>query len=155
MAKTGHSLIKAKLKELNAELAGEMSGHIFFAHRYYGFDDALHASARLVEILSSNEQSMSELLSDLPEMCSTPEIRVDCPDEVKFTVVEKAQKSFDEFEVNTMDGVRITFEHGWGLVRASNTQPALVMRFEAETQQQLDSYQSLVEGKIEEIKKSL
>lgn len=155
MAKTGHSLIKAKLKELNAELAGEMSGHIFFAHRYYGFDDALHASARLVEILSSKDATMSELLSDLPKMYSTPEIRVDCPDEVKFSVIEKAQKSFDDYDVNTMDGVRITFENGWGLVRASNTQPALVMRFEAETEQQLEKYQALVEGKIEEIKKSL
>jgi len=155
MAKTGHSLIKAKLKELDAELAGEMSGHIFFSHRYYGFDDALHASARLVELLSTSDKTVSELLSDLPKMESTPEIRVDCPDEVKFEVVAKAQKAFDDFTVNTLDGVRITFENGWGLVRASNTQPALVMRFEAGTPKELSEYQSLVEGRIEEIKASL
>jgi phosphomannomutase/phosphoglucomutase len=152
MARTGHSLIKAKLKELDAELAGEMSGHMFFKNRYYGFDDALHASARLVEMLSSTEKSISELLSDLPKMESTPEIRVDCPDEVKFKVIEQAQRSFKEYQVNTLDGVRITFPNGWGLVRASNTQPVLVMRFEAGTSQELSDYRSIVEDKIKEIR---
>ena len=148
MAKTGHSLIKAKLKELDAELAGEMSGHIFFSHRYYGFDDALHASARLVEILSHTENKISDLISDLPTMYSTPEIRVDCPDELKFEVTKQAVKSFPEYEVNTLDGVRITFEKGWGLVRASNTQASLVMRFEAETKDLLQCYKSLVEERV-------
>ncbi len=155
MAKTGHSLIKAKLKELDAELAGEMSGHIFFSHRYYGFDDAIHSSARLVEILSNQDKPLSAQLAGLPAMVSTPELRVDCPDEIKFAVVEKAQKSFPEYEVNTLDGIRVSFAKGWGLVRASNTQAALVMRFEAESEQELAKYQELVESRIEEIKRSL
>ncbi len=155
MSKTGHSLIKAKLKELDAELAGEMSGHIFFAHRYYGFDDAIHASARLVEILSAQSEPLSAQLEGLPPVVSTPELRVDCPDEIKFAVVAKAQQSFPEYEVNTLDGVRISFAKGWGLVRASNTQAALVMRFEAESEQDLNQYQQLVESRIEEIKLAL
>jgi len=155
MAKTGHSLIKAKLKELHAELAGEMSGHMFFAHRYYGFDDAIHASARFVEILSQSNAPLSSMLSDLPKMYNTPEIRVDCAEEVKFKIAEAAKSSFPEFEVNTLDGVRIRFEHGWGLVRASNTQPVLVMRFEASSPALLEEYQSLVEGRIEALKAKL
>lgn len=155
MAKTGHSLIKAKLKELKAHLAGEMSGHMFFAHRYYGFDDAIHASARLVEILSNTDRHMSELLSDLPEMYSTPEIRMDCPDEIKFEVARQAQKLFPEYEVNTLDGVRITFDEGWGLVRASNTQPALVMRFEAKDEQALSRYQNLVNDRVMKLQSTL
>lgn len=151
MARTGHSLIKAKLKELHAELAGEMSGHMFFAHRWFGFDDALHAAARLVEIVSNTDRAMSALLSDLPAMCSTPEIRVDCPEELKFAVAERAQSAFSEYSVNTLDGVRITFPHGWGLVRASNTQPVLVMRFEADTPARLAEYRELVERRIGEI----
>lgn len=151
MAKTGHSLIKAKLKELHAHLAGEMSGHMFFAHRYYGFDDALHAAARLIEILSHSDQSVSQMLGDLPKMYSTPEIRVDCAEEAKFSIAEKAKQSFPEYEVNTLDGVRITFPHGWGLVRASNTQPILVMRFEADSAARLAEYQQLVEKRIAEI----
>ena len=155
MAKTGHSLIKAKLKELSAELAGEMSGHIFFAQRYYGFDDAIHASARLLEIMSNCDQAISELLADLPQMVSTPEIRMDCPEEVKFAIVEKAQQAFPEYEVNTLDGVRIEFANGWGLVRASNTQATLVMRFEAETSEQLADYRALVENRISDIRAQL
>ena len=155
MAKTGHSLIKAKLKELSAELAGEMSGHIFFAHRYYGFDDAIHSSARLLEIMSSCDKPLSELLGDLPKMVSTPEIRLDCPEEQKFAIVEKAQQAFPEYEVNTLDGVRVEFENGWGLVRASNTQAALVMRFEAETDSQLSEYQKLVEDRIAKLRSEL
>ncbi|MCB0322130.1 MAG: phosphomannomutase/phosphoglucomutase [Bdellovibrionales bacterium] len=155
MAKTGHSLIKAKLKELDAELAGEMSGHVFFVHRYYGFDDAIHATARLVEILSHTEGSVSDLLADVPPVFSTPELRFDCPDEVKFRVVETAQKSFPEFEVNTLDGARITFPYGWGLVRASNTQAALVMRFEADSADRLSEYRSLVEDRVASIRDQL
>lgn len=152
MWKTGHSLIKGKLRETNAELAGEMSGHIFFKHRYYGFDDAIYASARFAEIVSKNEGKVSDLLADLPHMVSTPEIRIDCPEEIKFSIIEKAQKAFQDYKVSTLDGVRIEFEKGWGLVRASNTQPVLVMRFEAEDQASLDQYQSLVTGKIKELR---
>jgi len=152
MAKTGHSLIKAKLKELNAELAGEMSGHMFFGYRYYGFDDALHASARFVEILSNSAEPLSSMLSDLPKMVTTPEIRVDCPDELKFKVAERAKTSFPEFSANTLDGIRITFPHGWGLVRASNTQPILVMRFEADSAARLDEYRKLVEDRIAKLR---
>jgi phosphomannomutase / phosphoglucomutase len=155
MAKTGHSLIKAKLKELNAELAGEMSGHIFFAHDFFGFDDALHASARIVEILSSTDRKLSELLSDIPKMVSTPEIRVDCVDEQKFTLVEKMKDVLSEFDVNTLDGVRVAFPNGWGLVRASNTQAALVMRFEADTEVNLEQYKSIFEDRLEQVKQSL
>lgn len=155
MWKTGHSLIKSKLKETNGELGGEMSGHIFFKHRFYGFDDALYASARLVEIVSNSTIPVSKLLADLPERVSTPEIRVDCPEEKKFKIVEKAQLAFSEYKVNTIDGVRISFEKGWGLIRASNTQPVFVMRFEAENKTLLDQYQKIVVDKIETIKESL
>lgn len=151
MWKTGHSLIKSKLQELDAHLAGEMSGHMFFRHRYYGFDDALHASARLVEILSHTQTPLSAMLADLPKMVSTPEIRRDCAENLKFIIAEKAKDSFPQFKVNTLDGVRITFPHGWGLVRASNTQPVLVLRFEADTEDYLREYQRLVEQKIEEL----
>lgn len=155
MAKTGHSLIKAKLKELKAELAGEMSGHIFFSHRYLGFDDAIHASARLAEIVSNTQKSVSELLSDVPKMVCTPELRIDCPDEVKFEIVSEAQKAFPEYEINTLDGIRMNFPEGWGLVRASNTQAALVMRFEASSGERLSEYQEIVEKRIAEIKERL
>jgi phosphomannomutase/phosphoglucomutase len=152
MWKTGHSLIKGKLKETNGDLAGEMSGHIFFKHRYFGFDDALYASSRLVEIASKSTQPLSSLLSDLKPMVSTPEIRVDCPEEIKFKIAQEAQSAFKEFKVDTIDGVRVSFERGWGLVRASNTQPVLVMRFEAENAELLESYKSTVLDRIEDIK---
>jgi phosphomannomutase/phosphoglucomutase len=155
MAKTGHSLIKAKLKELKAELAGEMSGHIFFNHRYLGFDDAIHASARLAEIVSNTDKSVSELLAGVPTMVCTPELRIDCPDEVKFEIVSEAQKAFPEYDVNTLDGIRMNFPEGWGLVRASNTQAALVMRFEASSGERLREYQTIVEKRIAEIKERL
>jgi phosphomannomutase / phosphoglucomutase len=153
MWKTGHSLIKGKLKELNADLAGEMSGHIFFKHRYYGFDDAIYSSARFAEIVSHSSKQVSEMLSDLPKMVSTPEIRVDCPEEIKFKIIEEAQKAFPEYVVNPLDGARISFSDGWGLVRASNTQPVLVMRFEATNHAKLEEYQKLVTERIEEIKR--
>jgi len=155
ISKTGHSLIKAKLKELHAELAGEMSGHIFFAHRFFGFDDAIHASGRLVEILSQTDKPVSGLLEGIPKSYSTPEIRVDCPEEIKFQVSERAKSLFPEYETLTIDGVRVKFAKGWGLVRASNTQPALVMRFEAQTPELLKEYQGLVEGRINALKASL
>jgi phosphomannomutase/phosphoglucomutase len=155
MWKTGHSLIKGKLKETHGDLAGEMSGHIFFKHRYYGFDDALYASCRLVEIASKHAGPISSLLSGLAPMVSTPEIRVDCPEEIKFRIAQEAQSAFADFKVDTIDGVRVTFPKGWGLVRASNTQPVLVMRFEAETPELLESYKKTVLGRIEDIKSRL
>jgi len=155
MWKTGHSLIKSKLKETNGDLAGEMSGHIFFKHRYYGFDDALYSSARLVEIMSNHSGPLSSLLSGLKPMLSTPEMRVDCPEAIKFKIAAAAQEAFKEFKVDTIDGVRVTFDRGWGLVRASNTQPVLVMRFEAESPELLESYKKTVIDRIETIKSSL
>jgi phosphomannomutase/phosphoglucomutase len=155
MWKTGHSLIKSKLKETHGDLAGEMSGHIFFKHRYFGFDDALYSSARLVEIMSKHSGALSSLLSGLKPMLSTPEMRVDCPEAIKFKIATAAQEAFKEFKVDTIDGVRVTFDRGWGLVRASNTQPVLVMRFEAESAELLESYKKMVIDRIETIKSSL
>jgi phosphomannomutase/phosphoglucomutase len=145
MWKTGHSLIKAKMKELQAPLAGEMSGHMFFGGDYLGFDDALFAAARLLEIVSRQPFGLAPLLADLPETFATPEIRVDAPDEEKFAIVARAAASFAaRYPSNTLDGVRITFPKGWGLLRASNTQPILVLRFEATDPQALDAYRGEV-----------
>lgn len=149
--KTGHSLIKAKMKELAAPLAGEMSGHMFFGGDYYGFDDALFAAARLLAIVARGEGPLSTLLADLPQTYTTPELRVDCPEERKFAVVEAAARHFGErYEALTLDGVRISFPEGWGLLRASNTQPVLVMRFEAATEEALAAYRGELEGWLEE-----
>jgi phosphomannomutase/phosphoglucomutase len=147
MWKTGHSLIKARMQELEAPLAGEMSGHMFFGGDYLGFDDALFAAARLLEIVSRGPFGLAALLADLPRTTSTPEIRVDVPEERKFPIVERAAEHFSAiYPVNTIDGVRITFPHGWGLLRASNTQPILVLRFEASDPQALDAARSEVVG---------
>ncbi|HYS20452.1 MAG TPA: phosphomannomutase/phosphoglucomutase [Gemmatimonadales bacterium] len=147
MWKTGHSLIKQKMKESGAALAGEMSGHIFFGGDWYGFDDALFAAARLLHYVAREGGPLSRLLADLPRTVATPELRVDCPDEQKFAVVERAARHFaTKYRVFTLDGVRITFAEGWGLLRASNTQPALVMRFEATSAQALAAYRAEVEG---------
>ncbi|HUL58622.1 MAG TPA: phosphomannomutase/phosphoglucomutase [Anaeromyxobacteraceae bacterium] len=152
MWKAGHSLIKAKMKEEGALLAGEMSGHIFFAHRWYGFDDGIYSSARLLELLSHTAQPLSALLADVPRTYSTPELRVDCPEDKKFEVVRRAQEFFrSRFDAVTVDGVRVVFADGWGLVRASNTQPLLVLRFEAKTPERLDEIGKLVRGKVDEI----
>ncbi len=153
MWKTGHSLIKAKMKEEKAVLAGEMSGHMFFAHRYYGFDDAVYAAARLLEILSQKEAPASSLLADVPKTHTTPEIRVDCPDEKKFSIIEEVRDIFrGKYEVIDIDGARILMPGGWGLVRASNTQPVLVLRFEADSEQRMNEIRREVE---EEVKKRL
>ena len=150
MWKTGHSLIKAKMKELNAPLAGEMSGHMFFGGDYFGFDDALFAAARLLEIVSRQPFGLATLLADLPRTFTTPELRVDWPEEEKFELVERAAVHFaSQYPVNTIDGVRVTFPKGWGLLRASNTQPVLVMRFEATDPEARDAYRSEVEGWLE------
>lgn len=152
MWKTGHSLIKQKMKEEKAELAGEMSGHMFFADRYFGYDDATYASCRLLEILADTGKTISELLSDVPDTFTTPEIRVDCPDDEKFELVEKVTEYFRErYEVIDIDGVRVLFEDGWGLVRASNTQPALVLRFEAMTKDRLSEIRDLIESVLADI----
>ena len=152
MWKAGHSLIKAKMKETNAALAGEMSGHIFFADRFYGFDDATYAGARILEILSKTDQPLSTLLADLPKTFSTPELRVDCSDETKFEVVKRIAEHFSgTHEVITIDGARILFRYGWGLVRPSNTQAILVLRFEADTDEHLTEIRQTVESKVAEI----
>jgi phosphomannomutase/phosphoglucomutase len=149
MWKAGHSLIKAKMKEENAVLAGEMSGHIFFADRFYGFDDAAYAGARLIEILSGSDLPLSALLADIPQTHSTPEIRIDCPDEIKFKVVEDVTEIFSrDHEVITIDGARIRFDDGWGLARPSNTQAIIVLRFEAGSEDALRRIRSEVEGKV-------
>jgi phosphomannomutase/phosphoglucomutase len=152
MWKTGHSLLKSKLKEEHAALAGEMSGHMFFADRYYGFDDAIYASFRLLEIISREGKGLGALLADLPATRYTPEIRMDCPDEKKFEVVRKAAEYFRaHYDVIEIDGVRVNFPKGWGLVRASNTQPALVLRFEAEDDRSLKEIRDLFEQKLKEL----
>jgi phosphomannomutase/phosphoglucomutase len=153
MWKTGHSLIKAKMKETHAELAGEMSGHIFFADRWYGFDDALYSACRLMEIVADSGQPLSHQLSDLPATVVTPEIRFECPDELKFAVVSEAIAVLRaRHQTEDVDGVRVLFPHGWGLVRASNTQPVLVMRFEATTPELLQEYRGEIEDVVEAAK---
>ena len=147
MWKTGHSLIKQKMKDSGAPLAGEMSGHMFFGGDWYGFDDALFAAARLLRYLAEQGGPLSRLLADLPVTVATPELRVDCPDERKFEIVQRAARHFAaKYPVSTLDGVRITFAQGWGLLRASNTQPVLVLRFEAATAAALASYRTEVES---------
>jgi phosphomannomutase/phosphoglucomutase len=147
MWKTGHSLIKQKMKETHAPLAGEMSGHMFFGGDWYGFDDALFAAARLLRYVAELGGPLSRHFADLPATVSTPELRVDWPDERKFAVVERAARHFAaKYPVATLDGVRITFKDGWGLLRASNTQPVLVLRFEAASAAALAAYRAEVEG---------
>ena len=157
MWKAGHSLIKSKMKEVNAALAGEMSGHIFFKHRYYGFDDATYAGVRLLEILSKTDQPLSKLLSDVPETFSTPELRVDCPEKIKFAVVKGAVEHFKKLgeRVIDVDGARVEMGDGWGLVRASNTGPILVLRFEAKTEKRLAEIRSYVEGELAKVRAKL
>jgi phosphomannomutase/phosphoglucomutase len=170
MWKTGHSLIKSKMKSEQAVLAGEMSGHMFFADRYFGYDDAIYASCRLIEILSKTRRTLSELVADLPPTSVTPEIRVDLPDTVKFDVVKGVHERFARYlnskqkigrpqlvlkDLVTIDGVRAVFEDGWGLIRASNTQPALVLRFEASSPERLDLIRSVVEGELTDARQSL
>ncbi|MDP2908419.1 MAG: phosphomannomutase/phosphoglucomutase, partial [Nanoarchaeota archaeon] len=154
MWKTGHSLLKSKMHEEKAELAGEMSGHIFFKDRFLGFDDAVYASCRFLEILSKTNKKASQLLEHVPKTYYTPEIRVDCPEDKKFLIPEEFKKELgNEFNIYGLDGARIQFKDGWGLVRASNTQPVLVLRFEAQSQQRLEEIRRFVEEKVEEIKK--
>lgn len=159
MWKTGHSLIKKKIKEEKALLAGEMSGHIFFADRWFGFDDAIYASARLLEIISRSSRKLSGHLSDLPKTYNTPEIRIFASDEVKFKIVEKVKDVLSRRpgvkQLIDIDGVRAVFDRGWGLLRASNTQPVLVLRFEASTPEDLERIQTELRGVLEEVIKQL
>jgi phosphomannomutase/phosphoglucomutase len=156
MWKTGHSLIKDKMKKEQALLAGEMSGHMFFADRYFGFDDAIYASCRLLEIMGRSGKKVSELLEGIPRTYSTPEIRVDCPDDIKFRIVEQATEHFRQrYPVIDVDGMRVRFPDGWGLLRASNTQPALVLRFEATSQGRLEEIRGMIEAQVRELMKGV
>jgi phosphomannomutase / phosphoglucomutase len=157
MWKAGHSLIKAKMKETHAQLAGEMSGHIFFKHRYFGFDDAVYASARLLEILTHAEKPLSVLLADVPKTYASPEIRFDVAEEKKFALVRRATELLrtEGHDIIDVDGVRVTFPDGWGLIRASNTQPLLVLRFEARTERRLAEIQRLIEATVARAQREL
>jgi phosphomannomutase/phosphoglucomutase len=151
MWKTGHSLIKDKMKETGAPIAGEMSGHMFFTEGFYGHDDALYGGARLLRIVADSGKALHELLADVPKFVSTPEIRIDCPDDRKFGVVEKAVAHFKRtHDVIDVDGARVLFGDGWGLVRASNTQPILVVRYEARTPERLDAIRAEMEAWLRE-----
>ncbi|MBN1385006.1 MAG: phosphomannomutase/phosphoglucomutase [Elusimicrobia bacterium] len=153
MWKTGHSLIKDKMRKEKALLAGEMSGHFYFADDYYGYDDAIFACCRLVEILSRSQKKLSEYYSDVPAYFSTPEIRIDCPEEKKFLIVKEIAEHFKkDHKVIDIDGARIIFEDGWGLIRASNTQPVLVSRFEAKTAERLEQIKKIITDKVSEVK---
>ena len=156
MWKTGHSLIKDKMKTEKASLAGEMSGHIFFADKFFGYDDALYASLRILEIISRTGKPLSRLLEGIPPAIATPEIRVDCPEAVKFKAVEMVKAELgDKYRIIDIDGVRVEFPDGWGLIRASNTQPALVLRFEAQTEERLREIRGLIEGELRAAMKKL
>ena len=149
MWKAGHSLIKSKMKEIGAVMAGEMSGHLFFADEYFGYDDALYSAARMLRILSETDQPLSTFLKDVPKTYSTPELRVECPDNKKFGVVNEVKEYYrTRHPIIDVDGVRVNFGDGWGLVRASNTQPALVLRFEADTEERLAQIRTDVESVV-------
>ena len=143
-------MIKKKMQETNALLAGEMSGHVCFADNYFGFDDAVFAAGRILQIVAQSSQKVSEMLADLPETAYTPEIRIDCPDNRKFEIVRELTEFFrNHYQVIDIDGVRINFGDGWALIRASNTQPVLVLRFEAETQTRLKELVSIIKKQMD------
>ncbi|HEX4924274.1 MAG TPA: phosphomannomutase, partial [Bdellovibrionales bacterium] len=149
---TGHSLIKDKIKKEKAPFGGEMSGHIFFADRNYGYDDALYAGLRVIEILSRTGKSIGDLLADVPPAYNTPEIRIDTTEEKKRSIVEVLKKKYSQpsprYKANFIDGVRVSFKDGWALARASNTQPVLVLRFESTTKEGLDEIRREVESVV-------
>jgi phosphomannomutase/phosphoglucomutase len=157
MWKAGHSLLKAKMKETGALLGGEMSGHIFFKERWFGFDDGIYAGARLIELLGRSGKTVAELLADLPPAHNTPEIRIDCPDEVKFAVADRVRDRLRAagHDCIDVDGVRVKFADGWGLLRASNTQPVLVLRFEASSEGKLAEYRAAVEAELAAVRAEL
>ena len=153
MAAAGHSLIKNKMRETGALLAGEMSGHICFADNYYGFDDAIFAACRVLQIVAQSNKKVSEMLADLPETAYTPEIRIDCPDDQKFKIVRELTEIFREkYEVIDIDGVRVNFDDGWALIRASNTQPILVLRLEAVTKERLKELVAIIKEQTDKYK---
>ncbi len=152
MARTGHSVMKARMIETGAGLGGEMSGHIFFSDRFYGFDDGLYSALRLLEILSRSKEPVSGMWDGWPQTFFTPELRVEYPEEIKFRLVERAAEELSkDYEVIDIDGVRIVFDGGWGLVRASNTQAALTLRFEASSQKQLREIRDKVESLLDRL----
>lgn len=156
MWRTGHSLIKAAMKQFNAQVAGEMSGHMFFKHRWYGFDDAIYSGARLLEFLASGRKSLHAHLSDIPKTFVTEEMRIETSEDRKFGIVAEATRYFQKelgLNVNTIDGARIEFADGWGLLRASNTSPVLVMRCEADSSERLKEIRALIERKVLELNK--
>jgi len=156
MWKAGHSLIKSKMKEEHALLAGEMSGHIFFRHRYFGFDDGIYSAARLLELIARDGRPLSQLLDDVPRTYASPEIRFDFPEDKKFRAVELAKERLRKHgKTIEVDGVRVILEGGWGLVRASNTQPLLVLRWEATSEAKLREIQRLIEGTVQQIRQEL
>jgi len=156
MGRVGHSPIKAKMRETGAALGGEMSGHMFFGDRYFGYDDGIYAACRLLEILSRNGKRIDDLLADLPPAYATPEIRIDCPDAIKFAVAERARERFrGSYELVTVDGIRLRLPHGWGLIRASNTQPALVLRVEADSPEALREYRAWLEDTVHVLRHEL
>jgi len=155
MWKVGHSLIKNKMHETGAEIAGEMSGHIFYNHRFYGFDDAVYVTCRLLEVLARSDKPIGRMLEDWPRLYNTPEIRSECPDDIKFQVVEKVHDHFKKrYRVVDVDGMRVIMPGGWGLLRASNTQPVVVMRFEAESEIRLDEIRTEVEEILQQVQSS-
>ena len=156
MWKTGHSNIKRKIKEEKAPLAGELSGHIFFSDKHHGYDDALYAALRLIEVLSQSDSSISEMLTNIPKMYSTPEIRIDFPEHEKFEVINKLievikEENDNSFDLITVDGIRLENSKGWALVRASNTQPALTIRFEADSEPNLKELVAYVSEKLKSV----
>ena len=166
MWKTGHSLVKDKMRKEKAPLAGEFSGHIFIGDDYFGYDDAMYTTFRLVEVMKKSGLAIDQLLSDIPRMFYTPEIRIGCAEDQKEAIVERLVNRCQEYTVSgngpipikkiyTIDGVRIVFEKGWGLVRSSNTQPVIVMRFEAEDKMSLDKYRAFLEGEMEKVKQEV
>jgi phosphomannomutase/phosphoglucomutase len=156
MSRVGHSLMKAKIRETGALLAGEMSGHIFFNDRFFGFDDGLYATCRVIEILMREGTSLKELLSDVPETYATPELRRDCPENLKFEIPGLVAEHFgDDYEVTTVEGARLKFDRGWGLVRARNTQPTLVLRAEGRSEKERDEYLKRLEEAVEAAKRKL
>ena len=152
--KTGHSLIKNKMQLENSEFGGEMSGHIFFADRYYGYDDAIYVSLRLIEILSESSMSLSEMADLIPKYCSTPELRFECKnDQIKFDIMSDIKMYFKNiYDCSLIDGIKVFIDNGWGLLRASNTQPVIVCRIEGRTDKELNKIKDIILLKLSEYK---
>ena len=149
MWKSGHSLMKQKKNEVGSLLGGEVSGHLFVGEDYYGFDDAPLVALKTLEIISRSEQSIAQIFADIPKLVATPEIVLSAPDDLKFKMIDEMTASLQgQYEVVTVDGARVIFDSGWGLVRASNTQPAVTLRFEAYTREQISSYMQVFKAQL-------